>query len=75
MVETGAVPSAGGRRHDAGPFESAAVHFDLTTKKGQDQWKLSYPTRDITRQALEDAVRTQEVIIKGEIPYDAIEQL
>ncbi|MGH2906820.1 MAG: hypothetical protein ACRDKI_08620 [Solirubrobacterales bacterium] len=54
---------------------SSKIIFDLTTKKGQDQWKLSYPKRDITRQALEDAVRTQEVLIKGEIPYGAVEQL
>jgi len=27
------------------------------------------------RQVIEDVIRTQEVVIKGEIPYDAIEQL
>lgn len=49
--------------------------FDLTTKKGQDRWELSNPTSSVKRQVLEDVIRTQEVLIKGEIPYDAIEQL
>jgi hypothetical protein len=49
--------------------------FDLTTKKGQDRWELSNPTSSVKRQVLEDVIRTQEVLVKGEIPYDAIEQL
>ncbi|HEX7841730.1 MAG TPA: DUF4157 domain-containing protein [Kofleriaceae bacterium] len=48
---------------------------DLTTKKGQDRWGLSHPKTDIKRQALEDVIRTQEVLIKGEIPFEAIEQI
>ncbi len=47
--------------------------FDPTTRKGQDAWNFSDPKTDIRRQALEDVVRTQEVLIKGEIPHDAIE--
>jgi hypothetical protein len=49
--------------------------FDLTTKKGQERWELSHPETPAMRQVLEDVIRTQEVLIKGEIPYDAIEQL
>lgn len=49
--------------------------YDLTTRKGQDTWNLSNPKTDIKRQALEDVVRTQEVLIKGEIPPDAITRL
>jgi hypothetical protein len=48
--------------------------FDLTTKKGQDQWQLSNPKTPTRRQVLEDVIRTQEVLIKGEIPPDAIEK-
>ncbi|HEU4727812.1 MAG TPA: hypothetical protein VFT22_07990, partial [Kofleriaceae bacterium] len=49
--------------------------FDLSTRKGQDRWELSNPTSSVKRQVLEDVIRTQEVLIKGEIPYDAIEEL
>ena len=55
--------------------------LDLTTLHGQTTWDLSNPTfkhgakATTSRQALEDVVRTQEVLIKGEIPYKAIEQL
>ena len=52
---------------------SPKVIFDLTTRKGQDTWKFSDPKTPIVRQALEDVVRTQEVLIKGEIPQEAIE--
>jgi hypothetical protein len=53
----------------------------MTTRRGQDTWNLSNPefTRagkaGTSRQALEDVVRTQEVLIKGDIPPDAIELL
>jgi hypothetical protein len=55
--------------------------LDLSTRHGQNTWDLSNPTfkkgakATTSRQALEDVVRTQEVLIKGEIPYEAIEQL
>jgi hypothetical protein len=49
--------------------------FDMTTKKGQDRWEFSHPTSPAMRQVIEDVIRTQEVLIKGEIPYDAVEQL
>jgi hypothetical protein len=49
--------------------------FDLTTKKGQDRWDLSNPTSEIRRQILEDVIRTQEVLVKDEVPYDAIEPI
>ncbi len=58
---------------------SSKIIFDLTTRRGQDQWQLSNPDftkgqkASSSRQALEDAVRTQEVLIKGDIPPDAIE--
>jgi len=53
--------------------------FDLTTRRGQDTWNLSNPEftkgakAGTSRQALEDVVRTQEVLIKGDIPPEAIE--
>ncbi|MEU2512100.1 eCIS core domain-containing protein [Streptomyces syringium] len=47
--------------------------FDLTTKKAQDMWNLSHPKKDTTKQALQDVIRTREVLIKGEIPVDAYE--
>ncbi|MFK0246910.1 hypothetical protein ACIQUM_19600 [Amycolatopsis azurea] len=46
--------------------------FDLTSRKGQDRWNLSDPETPKLRQVLEDVIRTQEVLIKGEIPRDAI---
>ncbi len=52
---------------------SPKVIFDLTTRKGQDAWELSDPDTPIKRQALEDVIRTEEVLIKGEIPQRAIE--
>ena len=52
---------------------SPRLIFDLTTRRGQDTWELSDPDTPIKRQALEDVVRTQEVLIKGTIPPDAIE--
>lgn len=50
---------------------------DPTTRKGQDTWKFSHPKdpQGPIRQALEDVVRTQEVLIRGEIPQDAITPL
>ena len=53
-------------------YVSPKVIFDLTTKKGQDRWELSSPDRKVTRQALEDVIRTQEVLVKGEIPDRAV---
>jgi len=55
--------------------------LDLTTRHGQNTWNLSNPSfkkgaqATTSRQALEDVVRTQEVLIKGEIPHEAVEQL
>ncbi|HEX8115014.1 MAG TPA: hypothetical protein VF516_45110, partial [Kofleriaceae bacterium] len=60
---------------------SSKVIFDLTTRRGQDTWNLSNPEftkgakAGTSRQALEDVVRTQEVLIKGDIPPEAIELL
>ncbi|GAB3158821.1 hypothetical protein GCM10027258_70880 [Amycolatopsis stemonae] len=48
------------------------IIFDLTSRKGQDLWNLSDPGSPKLRQVLEDVIRTQEVLIKGEIPRDAI---
>ena len=49
--------------------------YDLTSRKAQDEWSLSNPKKDITRQALEDAIRTQEILIKCTIPGKAIRKL
>jgi len=60
---------------------SSKIIFDLTTRRGQDTWNLSNPEftkgakAGTSRQALEDVVRTQEVLIKGDIPPEAIELL
>ena len=51
---------------------SPKVIYDPTTKKGQDAWNFSDPKTNIVRQALEDVVRTEEVLIRGEIPQKAI---
>src|SRR5262245_48980952 len=46
--------------------------FDLSTRVGQDEWGLSYPTTEKAKQALKDVIRTQEVLIKSEIPAEAL---
>jgi hypothetical protein len=48
--------------------------FDTTTRLGQDRWNLSNPDpkKGASRQAIEDVVRTQEVLIRGDIPPKAI---
>ncbi|MEU1372438.1 DUF4157 domain-containing protein [Streptomyces triculaminicus] len=46
--------------------------FDLTSRKGQDRWGLSHPVKDRMKQALQDVIRTREVLIKSGIPLDAI---
>ncbi|MFC5218307.1 eCIS core domain-containing protein [Streptomyces coerulescens] len=46
--------------------------FDLTKRENQSLWKLSNPKTSKMEQALQDVVRTQEVLVKGEIPGAAI---
>ncbi|GBO53442.1 hypothetical protein APA_1349 [Pseudanabaena sp. lw0831] len=46
--------------------------FDLSTRVGQDEWGLSSPTSPKAEQALKDVIRTQEVLIKGTIPKQAL---
>lgn len=46
--------------------------YDLTRREGQDEWQLSAPNTPIKQQALSDVVRTQEVLVKGPIPKNAI---
>ncbi|BAZ31241.1 hypothetical protein NIES4074_37130 [Cylindrospermum sp. NIES-4074] len=49
--------------------------LDLTTKVGQDEWGFSATAKGAALQALKDVIRTQEVLIKGTIPKDAIQDL
>jgi hypothetical protein len=49
--------------------------MDLSTWTGQQEWGLSNPQTEKTKQALEDVKRTQEVLIEGTIPAEAIEEL
>ncbi|GAA4085557.1 eCIS core domain-containing protein [Streptomyces shaanxiensis] len=46
--------------------------FDLTKRENQSLWQLSNPKTPKMEQALQDVVRTQEVLVKGEIPGAAI---
>ncbi|MER7202317.1 hypothetical protein [Streptomyces sp. NPDC000188] len=46
--------------------------LDLTTRKGQQEWNLKAPGKTIRQQALRDVVRTQEVLVRGGIPKEAI---
>jgi hypothetical protein len=57
-------------------FQVAAKNiFDLTTRTGQARWELSDPGTPKMRQAFEDVVRTQEVLVRGNIPRTAIQVL
>ncbi|MFE7167632.1 hypothetical protein [Streptomyces sp. NPDC057616] len=46
--------------------------LDLTTRAGQQEWNLKAPGKTIMQQALRDVVRTQEVLVRGGIPKEAI---
>ncbi|SOD63445.1 protein of unknown function [Streptomyces zhaozhouensis] len=46
--------------------------FDLRRVEGQRKWGLANPTGDKARQGLQDVMRTQEILIQGEIPAAAI---
>ncbi|MEU0806416.1 DUF4157 domain-containing protein [Streptomyces sp. NPDC005970] len=46
--------------------------FDMSDKKTQDSYRLSNPRGEKMEQALQDAVRTHEVLVWGDIPGNAI---
>ncbi|MEU5609961.1 DUF4157 domain-containing protein [Streptomyces sparsogenes] len=46
--------------------------FDMSDKRTQDTYRLSNPRGEKMEQALQDAVRTQEVLVWGDIPGNAI---
>jgi hypothetical protein len=54
-------------------FIKAGNLRDLSTRVGQDLWNFSDPGSDKAKQALADVIRTKEVLVKGEIPPEAIE--
>ncbi|MEK8172968.1 hypothetical protein NKH77_40140 [Streptomyces sp. M19] len=49
--------------------------FDLTRAANQTAWGLAGPSTPKERQALQDVIRTQEVLILGPIPPDAIDEV
>ncbi|MFD9219026.1 DUF4157 domain-containing protein [Streptomyces sp. NPDC060064] len=55
-------------------YVSPSQIFDLTRRDNQDAWGLSGPDNTMAKGALQDAVRTQEVLIMGEIPGKAIDE-
>ncbi|MFE1770471.1 DUF4157 domain-containing protein [Streptomyces sp. NPDC059008] len=63
---------------DYGTVEIDLAHInadyiiDLTTSKSHSRWNMNNPTNAIVQQALADVNRTQEVLIRGEIPRAAI---
>ncbi|MEU4889787.1 MULTISPECIES: eCIS core domain-containing protein [Streptomyces] len=46
--------------------------FDLTNAANQQAWGLSEPSTPKQKQALQDVIRTQEVLVVGPIPASAI---